>query len=154
MKKPTKKVVTASLFAPVLMLAACGDSSDEAASDESAINVSLSEWAVDAPATAPSGTVTITATNDGGEIHELVVVRADSPAGFVQDETGKVDEDGFAEGDFVGEITEFEAGSTKSQDFDLSAGTYVLFCNIVEEEADGSFESHFVEGMVTTLTVE
>ena len=82
------------------------------------------------------------------------VVRADSSAGFVQDDTGKVDEDGFAEGDFVGEITEFAAGTSSSGTFELTPATYILFCNIVDEEADGTFESHFMEGMQSTLVVE
>lgn len=86
--------------------------------------------------------------------HELVVVRADSSDGFVQDDTGKVDEAGFAERDFVGEITEFEAGTSSSAPFELTPGTYILFCNIVDELADGSFESHFNQGMQSTLVVK
>lgn len=139
------------LVAVGLAITACGGD-DDAGGDT--IDVVVSEWTVEAPATAKAGTVTINATNDGGETHELVVVRADSSAGFVQDETGKVDEDGFAEGDFIGEITEFEAGTSSSGTFELTPGTYILFCNIVEEEADGTFESHFMEGMQTTLVVE
>lgn len=38
--------------------------------------------------------------------------------------------------------------------FDLDEGTYVLFCNILEEEDDGTFESAFQEGMSTTFTVD
>lgn len=75
---------------------------------------------IEAPATANAGTVTITAMNERGETHELVIVRADSSDGFVIDETGKVDEDGFAEGDFIGEI---EAGTTASATLELDAGT-------------------------------
>ena len=131
---------------------ACGGDDDDSGSDT--IDVVLSEWSVEAPATAKAGAVTINASNEGGETHELVIVRAPSSDGFVSDDTGKVDEDGFAEGDFIGEIEEFEAGTTASAVFDLTPGTYVLFCNIVEEEADGSFESHFMEGMHTTIVVE
>jgi hypothetical protein len=135
-----------------LTITACGGDDDDAGGDT--IDVVVSEWTVEAPATAKAGMVTINASNEGGETHEVVVVRADSSAGFVQDDTGKVDEDGFAEGDFIGEITEFEAGTSSSGTFELTPGTYVLFCNIVEEEADGTFESHFMEGMQTTLVVE
>ncbi len=130
---------------------ACGG--DDAA-DGDTIDVVVSEWSVEAPAKAKAGAVTINVSNEGGETHELVVVRADSSDGFVQDDTGKVDEDGFAEGDFIGEITEFEAGTTSSGTFDLTPGTYVLFCNIVDEETDGTFDSHFMEGMQTTIVVE
>ena len=142
----------AGLLAVGLVITACGGDDDDAGGDT--IDVVLSEWSVEAPATAKAGMVTINASNEGGETHELVVVRADSTAGFVQDDTGKVDEDGFAEGDFVGEITEFEAGTSSSGTFDLTPGTYILFCNIVEEDADGTPESHFMEGMQTTLVVE
>jgi plastocyanin len=144
---------TGAIVIAALALAGCGDDSTEAAS-EGGIDVSLSEWTVEAPATVAAGSVTINAINEGGETHELVVVRADSPDGWETDDTGKVLEDQFAEEDFIGEIEEFEAGTTESATFDLSAGTYVLFCNIVEEEADGTWESHFGEGMVTTIAVE
>jgi len=142
----------AGVLAVGLVITACGGDDDDAGGDT--IDVVVSEWSVEAPATAKAGMVTINASNEGGETHELVVVRADSTAGFVQDDTGKVDEDGFAEGDFVGEITEFEAGTSSSGTFDLTPGTYILFCNIVEEDADGTPESHFMEGMQTTLVVE
>jgi hypothetical protein len=139
-----------------LALTACGSDDDSNGGDAAAgneITVSLSEWAVDAPATADAGSVTITANNDGGERHELVIVRADSTDGFQLDDTGKVDEAGFAEGDFIGEIEEFDGGTSETATFDLEPGTYVLFCNIVEEEDDGTFESHYLEGMVTTISV-
>jgi hypothetical protein len=148
----TSVLVMAGALALGLTISACGGDDDDGGGDT--IDVVLSEWSVEAPATAKAGAVTINAANEGGETHELVVVRAPSSDGFVQDDTGKVDEDGFAEGDFIGEITEFEAGTTSSATFDLTPGTYVLFCNIVEEEADGSYESHFMEGMQTTIVVE
>ncbi len=154
----------AGAFVLGALLTACGDSDDSSSGatvstdggdSGSGIEVSLSEWAVEAPTTASAGSVEITATNDGGETHELVVVRAESTDDFVIDEeTGKVDEDGFAEGDLIGEIAEFEAGTSASATFDLDAGTYVFFCNIVEEDSDGTFESHFQKGMVSTITVE
>jgi hypothetical protein len=37
---------------------------------------------------------------------------------------------------------------------DLEAGTYLLLCNVVEEEETGEVESHFAEGMHTTFTVD
>lgn len=147
----------------VLALTSCGSDAEsteadstgaEASASDSGIEVSLSEWSVDAPATAEAGSLTINAINEGGEAHELVIVRADSADGFEVDETGKVIEDQFAEEDFIGEIEEFEAGATESGTFDLDAGTYVLFCNLTEEEDDGEWESHFGEGMVTTIEIQ
>jgi len=130
-----------------------GDSSDsEPTGDSEAVAVSLSEWDIEVPADIAGGSVTIAATNDGGETHELVIVRADSVDGWEQEE-GKVLEDQFAEEDFIGEIEEFDAGTTETATFELDPGTYVFFCNIVEEEEDGELESHFDEGMWTVVNV-
>lgn len=117
------------------------------------VTVVLSEWDVEVPDGIEAGSVAITADNVGGEPHELVIVRADSVDGWEQDDEGKVLEDQFAAADFLGEIEEFEAGGSESGTFDLTAGTYVFFCNIVEAEEDGSFESHFDEGMWTIVEV-
>ncbi len=133
----------------VLLLIAAGCSSGG-----SSVDVALSEWVVSPdPTSVSAGEITFKASNEGAEAHELVIVRADSAAGLPTDETGKVDEAGLPAGAFIGEIEEFAAGSSEEGTFDLSAGTYILFCNIVEEEADGSFESHFQEGMHTVFTV-
>jgi hypothetical protein len=140
----------AGLLAIGSVISACGP--DAPGGDT--INIVVTEWSVHAPGTAKAGMVTINASNEGGRTHELIVVRADSSKAFVQDDTGKVDEDGFAEGDFVGEISEFEAGTKSSGTFELTRGTYILFCNIVEEKTDGTFQSHFMNGMQTTLVVK
>lgn len=116
------------------------------------IDVSLFEWGVDPSTSSVSaGDVTFNATNDGGEPHELVIVKDVAP-GDLTVVDGKVDEDGLPAGAFIGEIEEFEAGTSESATFDLEAGTYTIFCNITEEE-DGEIESHFENGMVTTIEV-
>ena len=43
--------------------------------------------------------------------------------------------------------------TTEELTANLEAGSYVLLCNIVEEE-DGETESHYAEGMHTSFTVE
>jgi plastocyanin len=130
-----------------LIIAACTGGAGE-------VEVSLFEWSVE-PSTdsVASGEVTFVATNDGGEAHELVIVKDVAPGDLPTDDTGKVVEDDLPEGAFIGEIEEFAAGETESATFDLAPGTYTLFCNIVEEEDTGEFESHFQEGMVTTIEV-
>ncbi len=172
------RLAAAGLAAIVLVLPACGDDEEEASpSGESggsttstvsgaalacepvgdgsgtSIPVTLKEWTVVAePATAPTGKVTFRARNDGSENHELVVVKGEDPAGLpIKD--GKVAEDDLPEGAFIGEIEGFSAGATCPGTFDLAAGKYVLFCNIVEEEEDGTLESHYQEGMHTAFTV-
>jgi hypothetical protein len=129
-----------------LVVAACGGSG-------STVDVSLFEWGVD-PSTdsLAAGEITFAATNDGGEPHELVIVRDVAPGDLPVDEDGRVVEDDLPDGAFIGEIEEFEAGTTESATFDLEAGTYTLFCNIIEEEG-GEVESHYVNGMVTTIEI-
>ncbi len=171
----TKMMAVGSALVLMMALTACGDD-DDASSDtadtastdtagtdtemadtgggDGTVNVVLSEWIVEPdPTSAAAGTVEFVASNEGGEAHELVVVKGDDPAALPQDDTGLVLEDELEEGAFIGEIEEFDAGGTESASFDLEAGSYILFCNIVEEEADGTFESHFDEGMVNTFTV-
>ena len=129
-----------------LIIASCGGSG-------STVDVSLFEWGVD-PSTASvaAGEITFAATNDGGEPHELVIVRDVAPDALPVDEDGRVIEDDLPEGAFIGEIEEFEAGTTESATFDLEAGTYTIFCNIIEEDGD-EMESHFANGMVNTIEV-
>ncbi len=78
------------------------------------------------------------------------------PAAIVSatDDDGGVDESQIPEEDLIGEIEEFPSGEQRTATFELDAGTYVLFCNITETEADGTIESHFAKGMATTFTVE
>lgn len=149
--------------APSVQAAApsAADEEPEASQEPSAgavdadVTVVLGEWIVEpTPTSATAGEVAITADNQGGEAHELVVVRADDAAALPTDADGAVDEEQIAEEDFIGEIEEFPNGEQRSADFDLEAGTYVLFCNITETEDDGEVESHFEEGMHAPLTVE
>lgn len=117
------------------------------------IDVSLSEWQVDpSPASASSGDVEFSVTNDGGEAHEMVVVKDIAPEDLPVDENGHVIEEEVPEAALIGEIAEFDAGTTETKTFNLEPGTYTIFCNIIEEE-DGETISHFKNGMHSTITV-
>ena len=119
------------------------------------LHVLLSEWIVEpTPAAVVAGSVVVEADDQGGDEHELVIIRADDPADLPTDADGAVDEAGIAEDDFIGEIEELEPGSNEQATFELEPGTYVLMCNITETEDDGEVVSHFAEGMSATLTVE
>jgi hypothetical protein len=129
--------------------AACKPVGDAATSDAT-IAVELKEWAVlPARADVPAGTVTFEARNTGEDAHELVVVRATDPASLPLAADGTVDEDKLPEGAFVGEIEAFPARQRCTGTFELAAGGYALFCNILETEADGAKENHYANGMRT-----
>jgi hypothetical protein len=65
------------------------------------------------------------------------------------DANGKVDEDKLPAGAVIGELEAFSPGKNCSATFELAAGSYTLFCNVVGAEEG----SHFQNGMVTTLDV-
>jgi uncharacterized cupredoxin-like copper-binding protein len=131
----------------VIGLVACGTTT--------AVEVSLREFSI-APsvASAPAGTVTFEVTNDGpNDVHEFVVVRTDlAPDALPTDADGAVLEDG--EGmEVIDEIEDLAVGSSETLALTLEAGSYVLICNIVEEE-DGETEAHYALGMRSAFTVD
>ena len=118
------------------------------------VGVTLQEFSViPAPKSAPAGQVTFDAKNTGPkDPHELVVIKTDlAPDALPTTSEGKVDENG-AGIEVIGEIEEFKVGETQSKAFDLTAGSYVLICNVVEEE-EGKTEAHYKLGMRTDFTV-
>lgn len=98
-----------------------------------------------------AGKTTVVAKNAGGVEHEIVVVRGDDPTALPRKADGSVDESKIPKADVVGEIEELGAGKTDSKAFKLRPGSYILFCNIVEEEKGAAPVSHFEEGMYTTI---
>jgi hypothetical protein len=136
--------------------AGCGDDDDDgggAGGEE--VNVVLSEFIVEPdPASAGAGEITFAIDNQGGETHEFVVVQAASSDELPTDEDGAFDEATFGEDNVLGEIEDIASGDTAELALDLESGSYVVLCNIVEEEEGGERESHFAEGMHTTFTVE
>ena len=82
-----------------------------------------------------------------------VVVKGDNAEGLPKDADGGLDEDKLPEGALIGEIEEFAPAQVCSAVFNMPAGKYVLLCNITETEPTGEKESHFKEGMHTSLVV-
>ena len=138
------------LFGALFSLVACGGGGAE-----TTVAVTLQEYAIlPAQASAPAGSVTFDAENTGPDLsHELVVIRTDlAPDALPTAEDGSVDETG--EGvEVIGEIEEFAPGASETRTFDLEAGTYVLVCNVVDEEG-GETLAHYALGMRTGFTVE
>jgi uncharacterized cupredoxin-like copper-binding protein len=132
----------------VAAMAACGSTTTSA-------DVSLREFSI-APsvATAPAGIVSFEVTNDGpNDVHEFVVIRTDLVVDALPtDDDGAVLEDG--EGmEVIDEIEDLAVGRSETLMLDLEPGTYVLTCNIVQEE-DGTTEAHYAMGMRAAFTVE
>jgi hypothetical protein len=160
-------VATLGILAAVV-LAACGSSS-KAGSPSSAPSSDntfvLSEFTIVPPTnTLHAGSVSITADNVGGEVHELVIVRAPSAAALPMKPDGSVDEDTITAADKVGEIEEISARSHQAKTFDLTSGTYVAFCNIADTMmgsdttmngmGSGTGHIHFAKGMHVSFTVQ
>jgi uncharacterized cupredoxin-like copper-binding protein len=99
-------------------------------------------------ATAQPGATTIEAPNEGKLEHELVVFKTDlNAADLPTDSDGNVDEEQIEQGggEEEGEIEDVEPGESKSDEFDLPPGKYVMFCNL---------PGHYERGMYGTITVE
>jgi uncharacterized cupredoxin-like copper-binding protein len=103
------------------------------------------------PTTAPAGKVTFTVKNNGTITHELIVLKtptasdklpisdAGDPPAPVTSGANKVSETTSA-----GETGDVAKGETKSVTLDLTAGSYVLVCNIAQ---------HYGLGMRAAFTV-
>ena len=123
--------------------------------------VGLQEFKIAAsPAVVKQGKVTLQVSNVGTITHELVLVRAPSAEALPkvtksggERAVGDVDEEAIPESGKAGEAGDVPAGKQVTKSFDLSPGTYVMFCNIDTKNADGSVTNHFQEGMHATVTV-
>ena len=136
-------------------VAASASAASPALSGSTSVSVGLQEFAiVPSVASVPAGTVKFVAKNTGpDDVHEMVVLRTDlDPAALPVDKDGKADEeaDGITS---IGETGDVAVGETKEVSFDLAPGKYVLICNIVQTEPDGSIEAHYKVGMRTAFTV-
>ncbi len=153
-------VTIGALLAIVALVAACGGSSGAASPSAAtaagtSVNVTLQEFAVTPDiASVPAGTVTFVTKNTGPEdVHELVVINSDlGVTDLPVDKDGKVTE-GVAGVTLIGEIEGIAVGETKQADLALTPGKYVLICNILQTEPDGSLESHYKVGMRTAFEV-
>lgn len=118
---------------------------------DTTVAATLDEFSITVdPATAPAGAIGFVTENAGEEPHELVIASGVPADITVVD--GAPDEEALG-GAVIGEIEAFPGGETCEGTYELAAGDYVLFCALVEEHEDGTVESHYEEGMVTTFTV-
>ena len=145
--RKTLYLVVATAFAALAMLAVACGGDDEA----SQVEVSLAEWSVaPIPADVNVGEVTFVVTNNGSEPHQMVVVKSDLPPDGLPVADGKVLEDQI---DLIDEIEPFAVGETQRLTLNLSAGNYLLICNIVALLPDEPPESHYEAGMTVSFVV-
>ena len=106
-----------------------------------------------------AGTVTFDTSNAGAITHEMVIVHSPAtgalpvvtePGG--ERAVGAIDEEAITEADIVGETGDVDPGKTVTKHFKLTAGNYVMFCNIDTKAPDGTVTNHYTRGMVATLT--
>ena len=94
--------------------------------------------------TIPAGRVTFAVVNDSKDIiHEMIVspVAADAKELPYLTDENRVDEE---KAGHLGEVAELDPGKGGALTVDLTAGSYILYCNI---------PGHFIGGMWTMLTV-
>ena len=150
-----KRVSAGASLVVALVLATVGCSSGPTATATpaaTAVAVTLQEWAVGTiPQTARAGTVNFSVTNTGpADTHEFVVIKTDlSLIALPTDADGAVDEAGGGM-TVVDEIEDIAVGSTETLSVPMTAGAYVLICNIFDETEN---EAHYQEGMRTSFTV-
>ena len=117
------------------------------------VTIRLNEYSVAPDAeSAVSGPIAFQVTNKGPkEEHEFVVVRTElAPDALPTQSDGSVNEDAV---DVVDEIEEFPVGETMDLTVDLGPGSYVLICNVVQEQ-DGQTISHYERGMFRAFTAQ
>jgi uncharacterized cupredoxin-like copper-binding protein len=148
----TLKTPSLVLATAILALAGCGGSEPvvETAADDTggasaqagALDVPMGEWWIK-PASdeAEAGSIEFLAINEGKVVHELEVIKTDTPAGDfpVKDGVAEVD------GEEIGEVEDVQAGAEAPLQLDLDSGHYALICNL---------PSHYEQGMHADFEVQ
>ena len=136
-----------------LAIAGCGGSSEpvvETAADDTggasaqagALDVPLGEWWIKPePAKTAAGSVEFLAVNEGKVVHELEVIKTDTPAGDLPVKDGVAEVDGKE----IGEVEDIAAGAAAPLQLSLDKGHYILICNL---------PSHYEQGMHADFEVE
>jgi len=150
---PRSKLVLCLFSAVTLgagLVVACND-----ASSASAVNVSLREFSVTADQqTVPKGTVTFHVTNTGTVPHEFLVIKTNlAPQSLPTESNGSYAENGPGT-TLLDEIDEVDPGQSKDLSIALDSASYVLICNMVHQNPDGSVIAHYAQGMRTAFRVD
>ena len=112
------------------------------------VTVKLYEFGVKPkPKFVAAGKVTFTAKNIGTMKHELVVVRTTEGATLPTKADGSVDEEQIPESDKLGEVEHLKPKKSGTLTAKLAPGDYVLFCNLVTKDSQGTTYVHYAQGM-------
>lgn len=155
MHRPSVHRVSAVLVSVPLLIAGCSAAgvspSDGGGAGGSTVDVTLQEFAVVLGSdSALAGDVTFNITNDGpNDVHEFVIFKTDlDPGGLPVDDRGVIDEAG--EGlEAIDEVEDVAVGASAELTVTLEAGSYVLVCNIYDEDES---EAHYAMGMRSAFT--
>jgi hypothetical protein len=134
-----KRAAVLVIVALTVALAGCGGIGDPGSSPPLKTGrFRIDEWSITADrSTLHAGSQTITATNIGHMTHELVIVAATDVGVLPTKADGSVDE-ARLDAVKVGEIADVAAGTSKTHVFNLAPGSYVVFCNLVEQMGHGN----------------
>jgi uncharacterized cupredoxin-like copper-binding protein len=116
-------------------------SSASGGAGSAAVSIELSEWGLKASSTGKAGKLEFSTKNAGSTPHELLVVKGDDATTLTKTASGVVDEAKYPP---LGRTKQIAPGSTEKLDVSLTAGKYVLFCNIA---------GHYDLGMRAAFTV-
>lgn len=134
--------VMAALGTVALVSAACSSSDPTGTAGDGTIVTTEKDFEINLEeSSTPAGSVTFAITNEGPSTHELVVLRTDLADDALPVDGSTVSEEGI---DLVDEAEDIASGADISLTVDLTAGSYVVLCNI---------EGHYASGMHASLTV-
>jgi copper(I)-binding protein len=126
----------------LLISAACGGSASSGAASATAVTLTDTGIQLDQPS-APAGTVTFTARNNGTVIHSLMLIKTDVAVDKLAADPN--DASRVAKTGEVRETAQIPVGQTASFSANLAAGNYVLVCNE---------PGHYLIGMRTAFVVK
>jgi plastocyanin len=130
--------IAALALIALLLAAGCGaDKDTSSATGGTTANTQatfvLTEFKIGLDGTIPAGPVNVKIDNQGGEKHELVIVSAKDANALSKKSDGSVDEDKVTEGAKLGESGDVATQSSMTKTFTFKPGTYVAFCNLVDD---------------------
>jgi hypothetical protein len=124
------------------------------------VDVTAADYAFEGvPATVPSGNVTFNFSNEGAEVHEMIMVRYREDGTTIDDLLAMSDKEAEEKIEFLG-ASFGPPGTVDTETKDLSSGRYALVCFVpvgatdmrALEKADGP--PHVARGMSVEFTVE